>query len=164
MINIHGFRIGVGIILCNASRQVLLARRIGQPNVWQFPQGGLQFNEDPKVALYRELHEELGLKITDVKLLSATHHWFSYLLPVHLRRTYMRPLCIGQKQKWFLLQLVGQDTLIHFDATEAPEFDEWRWVDYWHPLKQVVQFKRPIYRAILEELQHALPLQDESTE
>src|SRR6185312_10458645 len=157
MIDPEGFRIGVGIILSNPQGEVLWARRIGK-HAWQFPQGGIQSEETPEVALYRELHEELGLLCSDVEVLGCTKSWLYYHLPVHMRRVHVRPLCIGQRQRWFLLRLTNKNAIIRFDSTDSPEFDRWRWVNYWYPLRQVVSFKRHVYRRALEELVQLIPL------
>ena len=156
MIDAEGFRVGVGIIVVNQTGQVLWARRIGQ-RAWQFPQGGLQLNETPEQALFRELYEELGLESSDVQVLGKTKQWLYYWLPAHLRRVHLQPLCIGQKQKWFLLVLKSRTTKIRFDLTRSPEFDRWRWAPYWYPIKQVITFKRHVYRRALEELVTFLP-------
>lgn len=156
VIDAEGFRVGVGIIVANDSGQVLWARRIGQ-HAWQFPQGGMQCGETPEQALFRELYEELGLEDSDVKLLGATKNWLYYWLPPHLRRAHIQPLCIGQKQKWFLLYLTGNPGKIRFDVTRSPEFDRWRWAPYWYPIRQVITFKRHVYRRALEELSKLLP-------
>ncbi len=150
MIDKEGFRHGVGIILVNAKRQVLLAKRIGRP-AWQFPQGGLKKDETPEQAMFRELYEELGLQVDDVKVLSSTHRWLRYRLPKQLVRYHSKPICIGQKQKWFLLQLAASDAQINLAATDSPEFDSWAWVSYWYPLTQVVAFKRRVYSMAMKE-------------
>lgn len=156
MIDSEGFRIGIGIIVVNHQSDVLWARRIGQ-RAWQFPQGGLQSKETPEEALFRELHEELGLENHDVKLLGSTKHWLQYWLPLKLRRIHSKPFCIGQKQKWFLLHLLGNPRKIRFDSTCSPEFDCWRWAPYWYPVHQVIAFKRQVYKRALEELSALLP-------
>jgi len=156
VIDADGFRIGVGIIVTNHSGQVVWARRIKQ-NAWQFPQGGLLEDEPPEAALYRELQEELGLETQDVELIGSTRGWLSYRLPERLQRRHMKPLCIGQRQKWYLLRLIGKEDRIKLDLTDSPEFDRWRWVNYWYPLKQVIAFKRHVYRRALEELVEFLP-------
>lgn len=150
MIDEEGYRHGVGIILVNANRQVFLAKRIGK-EAWQFPQGGIKEEESPEEAMYRELKEEIGLQPHDVKLLASTRRWLRYRLPKRLLRHYSQPLCIGQKQKWFLLQLTTQDKQIDLTATESPEFDSWSWVSYWYPLTQVVAFKRRVYTMAMKE-------------
>ena len=129
MIDAYGFRPNVGIILCNGRGQLLWARRIGQ-DAWQFPQGGIKRNESPTEALYRELWEEVGLRSHQVVVLGKTRGWLRYKLPKWLVRHNMQPLCIGQKQVWYLLQLAEDDGHVKLDACDRPEFDDWRWVDY----------------------------------
>ena len=150
MIDSDGFRQGVGIILINAKRQVFLAKRIGKI-AWQFPQGGMKEEETPEEAMFRELKEEVGLQPEDVKVLSCTRRWLRYRLPSRLVRRQTQPVCIGQKQKWFLLQLVNNDARFDLAATETPEFDSWAWVSYWYPLTQVVAFKRRVYNMAMRE-------------
>jgi len=156
VIDAEGFRPNVGIILANEAGQVLWARRINQ-DAWQFPQGGIQHNESPEQALYRELHEEVGLQPDDVRILACTRGWLRYRLPQRLIRNNSRPVCIGQKQKWFLLQLTAEEQRVCMTTTTKPEFDHWRWVSYWYPLGQVVSFKREVYRRALKELAPRLP-------
>ncbi|MHB1946519.1 MAG: RNA pyrophosphohydrolase [Gammaproteobacteria bacterium] len=150
MIDQDGFRQGVGIILVNSKRQVFLAKRIGK-DAWQFPQGGIKEDETPEAAMYRELTEEIGLQAEDVKILATTRRWLRYRLPKRLVRHHSRPVCIGQKQKWFLLQLVSNEKRINVAATDSPEFDSWAWVSYWYPLTQVVAFKRRVYNLAMKE-------------
>jgi len=156
MIDKNGFRANVGIILSNAAGQVLWARRIGQ-NAWQFPQGGIHEDETPEEALYRELYEELGLSSDDVAVLGYTSRWLYYRLPKHLIRYRSQPLCIGQKQKWFMLKLVSDEQRIRLDISASPEFDHWCWVSYWYPISHVIQFKRNVYRRALQELSGFVP-------
>lgn len=151
MIDSEGFRANVGIVLADAQGSVLWARRVGQ-DAWQFPQGGIQQGESPEQALYRELEEEVGLRQEHVEVLAATRGWLRYRLPERLLRHGSKPLCIGQKQKWFLLRMMADDQLINFDGGDKPEFDHWRWVSYWYPLGQVVSFKRDVYRRAMKEL------------
>lgn len=132
MIDSDGFRPNVGIILANEAGQVLWARRINQ-EAWQFPQGGINDRETPEEALYRELNEEVGLEAGDVRILACTRGWLRYRLPQRLVRTHSQPLCIGQKQKWFLLRLMSDEARVRMDITSKPEFDGWRWVSYWYP-------------------------------
>lgn len=151
MIDADGYRPNVGIILVNEDNRVFLARRIGQ-QAWQFPQGGICSGETPEEALYRELYEELGLASTDVQVMGCTRGWLRYRLPKQLIRHYSQPLCIGQKQKWFLLRLISSEQKIRLNLSASPEFDSWRWVNYWYPVKQVIAFKRNVYRRALHEL------------
>jgi len=146
-----GFRPNVGIILADDAGRLLWAKRIGGQNAWQFPQGGIKNNEDPKVALFREMNEEIGLGSTDVEILAVTRGWLRYRLPKRLIRA-QEPLCIGQKQKWFLLRLLSDESAINLTANANPEFTQWAWVSYWYPLGQVVSFKRDVYRRALKEL------------
>ena len=152
LIDEHGYRLNVGIILCNHQNQLLWARRIGQ-DAWQFPQGGVRPEETAEQALYRELHEEVGLEHPHVEILGSTTEWLHYQLPERLIRYSSKPLCIGQKQRWFLLRLLTGDSDIRLDLAEKPEFDHWKWVDYWHPLHEVVDFKREVYQQALSELE-----------
>lgn len=159
MIDPDGFRPNVGIILANDFGQVLWARRINQ-DAWQFPQGGINDHEHPEQALFRELHEEVGLEPQDVRIIACTRGWLHYRLPQRLVRTRTQPLCIGQKQKWFLLHLTADDHKVRMDLSGTPEFDQWRWVSYWYPLGQVVPFKREVYRRALKELAPRLAVRD----
>ena len=152
MIDQDGFRPNVGIILVNSQGQLLWARRVGGQDAWQFPQGGIKTDEDPEVALYRELEEEVGLTEKNVEVLGVTRGWLRYRLPKKLVRTHKSPVCIGQKQKWFLLKLLSDDADINLNAGDTPEFDTWHWVTYWYPLAKVVSFKREVYRKALKEL------------
>ncbi|MDO3380998.1 RNA pyrophosphohydrolase [Gilvimarinus algae] len=152
MIDADGFRPNVGIILSNDRGQLLWARRVGGQDAWQFPQGGINPHESPEQALYRELGEEVGLIEQDVDILACTRGWLRYRLPHRLIRQNTQPLCIGQKQKWFLLRLRGEDASVTLDNGGRAEFDDWRWVSYWYPLGKVVAFKRDVYRRALKEL------------
>lgn len=151
MIDAEGYRPNVGILLSHVDGRVLWAKRIGQ-NAWQFPQGGIQRGEKPEDALYRELQEELGLVPGQVQIVGVTSGWLRYQLPSRYLRRARRRVCIGQKQKWFALRLLVDDAAVKLDASGKPEFDDWRWVDYWLPLDEVVEFKREVYRQALQEL------------
>ncbi|HVT37366.1 MAG TPA: RNA pyrophosphohydrolase [Nevskiaceae bacterium] len=157
MIDRDGFRPNVGIILASSSGQVLWAKRAGQ-DAWQFPQGGINRGESPEEAMYRELNEELGLDRTHVQVLGVTQDWLHYRLPQRFIRRRRGRVCIGQKQKWFALRLIGAESLVRFDVTLQAEFDGWRWVDYWHPLAEVIEFKREVYHKALHELAPLLGL------
>ncbi|MDG1121341.1 MAG: RNA pyrophosphohydrolase [Glaciecola sp.] len=151
MIDTEGFRANVGIIICNKQGQVFWARRYGQHS-WQFPQGGIDQGENPEQAMYRELHEEVGLKPTDVELLGVTRNWIRYKLPKRLIRSGTQPVCIGQKQKWYLLRLTCEEKDVDVLHSSHPEFDDWRWTSFWYPIRNVVSFKREVYRRALKEL------------
>lgn len=156
VVDADGYRPNVGIVLSNACGQVLWARRIGQ-DAWQFPQGGINPDERPEDALYRELHEEVGLCERHVRIVACTKGWLRYRLPRRLLRHRSTPDFVGQKQKWFLLEMLGEDSEVRMDCSDKPEFDHWRWVSYWYPLGQVVAFKRDVYRKALKELAPKLP-------
>lgn len=156
MIDVDGFRPNVGIMLANARHELLWARRVGQ-NAWQFPQGGIDPGESAEEALFRELHEEIGLGEADVEILGCTRGWLRYYLPKRFIRRNAWPRCIGQKQVWFLLRLTAPEERVRFDLGPKPEFDHWRWVPYWHPVNEVVFFKRRVYRRALQELEPLLP-------
>ena len=151
MIDSDGFRPNVGLIIFNEKGRLLWAKRLGQ-DAWQFPQGGVQKNESAHEAALRELNEEVGLGPDDVEIIASTEKWLPYRLPSHLIRQNSYPVCIGQKQKWFLLRLLSDTGKIRLNQAEKPEFDNWKWVSYWYPLNQVVAFKRDVYKKALEEL------------
>ncbi len=154
MIDPDGYRPNVGIVLMRTDGQLFWARRISRDG-WQFPQGGMNTDETPLEAMYRELHEETGLRTEHVEVLGATPGWLRYRLPERCVRRSSRPTCIGQKQVWFLLRLIGQEGDVRLDLTDKPEFDSWRWVDFWYPADNVVHFKREVY---VRALHHLAPL------
>lgn len=151
-IDTQGFRANVGIILMRADGRLFLGGRAGARG-WQFPQGGIRRGEPAEVALYRELEEEVGLAAGDVEELGRTRGWLRYHLPTQFQRRNATPVCVGQKQRWFLLRLVSPESRLCFDATDQPaEFDRWRWAEYWDPVREVIFFKRRVYARVLEEL------------
>lgn len=151
LIDRDGFRPNVGIILSNEERRLFWGRRIGQ-NAWQFPQGGINVDESPAEAMYRELEEEVGLEPHQVTILGYTQGWLRYHLPRRFIRHHCGPICIGQKQVWFLLRVDCPEDSFCLNRSPKPEFDAWRWVRYWQPLHEVVYFKRRVYELALEEL------------
>lgn len=153
MIDEKGFRLNVGIVLSNASGKLFWGKRAAKTNGWQFPQGGINVGEEIVEAMFRELHEELGLVKADVKIIAESTQWLCYYLPKHFRRYYSKPLVIGQKQKWFLLRLESDDSHIQLEAAETPEFCDYVWVDYWYPIKNIIPFKRHVYKSILQEFE-----------
>ena len=151
MIDNDGYRKNVGIILCNSRNKLLICKRLGEES-WQFPQGGLEKNEDAETAMFRELFEEIGLKKNDITIIGITKSWLKYNLPKKYQRKTNNRLCIGQKQKWFLLRLISDDSNISFSNSKRPEFDSWQWVDDDKPMEIVIDFKRDVYKKALEEL------------
>lgn len=156
MIDRRGFRLNVGIILVNNENKLFWGKKAGHENAWQFPQGGVNPYETLQETMHRELTEEIGLTAKDVAILGVTRRWLYYRLPYCLQRRHQKPLCIGQKQKWFLIKLLSDESNIRFDQTDSPEFIDWRWVDYWHPLKEVISFKQQVYSKALKELEPLL--------
>ena len=151
MIDSDGYRANVGIVITNDKKQILLAKRFKQ-NGWQLPQGGIDEDETELDALYRELQEEVGLDPSHVTLIAKTPKWLRYELPdEHVRRT-QKPKCVGQKQVWYLLKLDSSDDEISLDLHDDVEFDDWKWVDYWSPVDEVINFKRDVYEDMLKAL------------
>jgi putative (di)nucleoside polyphosphate hydrolase len=154
IIDKRGFRSGVVAVLLNHVNRVFWAHRF-QRRGWQFPQGGLDKGETPEQAMYRELHEEIGLLPEQIELMAISRDWLRYRLPKGMIRP-TEPRCIGQRQKWFLLRLLDPGAQIYFNETDTPEFDRFRWVNYWYPIKRVVDFKRGVYQKALTEFSKKL--------
>lgn len=154
MIDTEGYRANVGIILVNTNGSLFWAKRIGE-DAWQFPQGGIRESESAEQAVFRELHEEVGVTKDSVEVIGCTEDWLRYKIPDHLIRYHQTPCCIGQKQRWFLLRFIGKESEVCLDISDKPEFDQWRWVDQFEPPRSVISFKRDVYAEALKEL---LPL------
>jgi putative (di)nucleoside polyphosphate hydrolase len=151
MLDREGYRPNVGIILVNGRNEVFWGKRIREHS-WQFPQGGIKHGESPEQAMYRELQEEIGLRHEHVRILGRTRDWLRYEVPKQWIRREWRNTYRGQKQIWFMLRLTGRDTDVSLRASDHPEFDAWRWSDYWVPLDAVIEFKRGVYQQALIEL------------
>ena len=151
MIDRDGYRPNVGIVLCNRNNDVFWGKRVKEHS-WQFPQGGIKHGETPEEAMYRELTEEIGLLRRHVRILGRTRDWLRYEVPDQWIRREWRGNYRGQKQIWFLLRLVGRDTDVRLRASDHPEFDAWRWSEYWVPTESVIDFKRDVYKLALTEL------------
>jgi putative (di)nucleoside polyphosphate hydrolase len=151
MLDREGYRPNVGIILVNGRNEVFWGKRIREHS-WQFPQGGIKHGESPEQAMYRELQEEIGLRQEHVRILGRTRDWLRYEVPKQWIRREWRNTYRGQKQIWFMLRLTGRDTDVSLRASNHPEFDAWRWSDYWVPLDAVIEFKRGVYQQALVEL------------
>jgi len=151
VIDSDGYRANIGIVIANEKKQILLAKRYKQ-DAWQLPQGGIDKGETELEALYRELDEEVGLAPDQVELIAKTPKWLRYDLPMeHVRRS-QKPLCVGQKQVWFLLKLSSDDSEISLNSHAKVEFDDWKWVDYWDPVDKVINFKKDVYEDMLKAL------------
>jgi putative (di)nucleoside polyphosphate hydrolase len=155
MLDREGFRPNVGIILLNAQNEVWWGKRVREHS-WQFPQGGIKYGETPEQAMYRELEEEIGLRAEHVKIVGRTRDWLRYEVPDHFIKREIRGHYRGQKQIWFLLRMCARDNDVNLRLTDHPEFDAWRWHDYWVPLDVVIEFKRDVYQRALQELSRFL--------
>jgi putative (di)nucleoside polyphosphate hydrolase len=155
MLDRDGYRPNVGIILANGRDEVFWGKRVNQ-HAWQFPQGGIKHGEAPEQAMYRELEEETGLKPDHVRVLGRTRQWLRYEVPDRWVRRDWRGSYRGQKQIWFLLRMLGRDCDVRLRTSDKPEFDAWRWHDYWVPLEAVIDFKREVYQEALTELHRYL--------
>ncbi len=155
MLDKDGFRPNVAIVIVNHRNQVFWGKRIREHS-WQFPQGGINLGESPEDAMFRELQEEVGLRPDHVRILGRTRDWLRYEVPSTWIKREWRGNYRGQKQIWYLLRLVGRDSDLNLRADTRPEFDAWRWTDYWVDLDGVIEFKRDVYRRGLGELERFL--------
>ena len=131
VIDRQGFRPNVGIVIASEEGRVLWGRRVGGHDSWQFPQGGIHGGETPEQAMYRELDEEVGLKPEHVTVLGETREWLRYRLPERYIRKREKPVCIGQKQRWFLMRFDGPDSAIDISGPwRIPQYqylDRFEW-------------------------------------
>lgn len=155
MLDREGYRPNVGIIIINNLNQVFWGKRVREHS-WQFPQGGIKSGESPEMAMYRELLEEVGLQPEHVEIVARTRDWLRYDVPRHWIRREWRSAYRGQKQIWYLLKLVGRESDVSLRTNKRPEFDAWRWHDYWAPIEEVIEFKKDVYLSALNELSRYL--------
>jgi putative (di)nucleoside polyphosphate hydrolase len=146
------YRLNVGAALFNTHGQVFVGRRadrhrlVGVEGFWQMPQGGIDAEEDPRQAVFRELKEEIG---TDKAEIVGEHaEWLQYDLPPELLGSVLGGRYRGQRQRWFALRFTGDDSDIQLDRDEHPEFDAWQWVSLAKAVELVVPFKREIYKTL----------------
>lgn len=149
------YRRNVGAMLFNRAGLVLVARRAkfpvgeGVAGGWQMPQGGIDADENPQDAVFRELAEEIGT--ANAAVIGEHPDWLSYDLPPELAGVAFKGKYRGQSQKWFALRFLGEDTDIRLDADPHPEFDAWKWVPITDLPGLAVAFKRPIYEALARD-------------
>ena len=147
-------RSGVGIVILNKENKIFVAKRIDNPkNFWQMPQGGTDGNEDFYTAALRELKEETS--IVSVKLIKEIEDKLTYILPDHLIGIIWKGKFKGQKQKWFVMKFVGNESEINI-KTKHPEFLDWKWIDLEDLTKIAVNFKLEVYRQIKSEIKKIL--------
>ncbi len=145
-------RQGVGIIILNENNDVFVGKRKDNPiDKWQMPQGGINTNESPLDAMKRELVEETS--ITKIKILKEIEDWLEYELPPKLLGKIWKGKYRGQKQKWFVVKFIGNESEINLN-TQYPEFIEWRWMDYNLLPEKVVDFKKKVYTRLKIELKN----------
>ena len=150
MINKLPMRLGVGIILLNKDNEVFVGKRKDNPiDKWQMPQGGIDNNETPFNAMKRELAEETS--ITKIQVLKEIESWLEYDLPPNLLGKIWKGKYRGQKQKWFIVKFIGNDSEINLN-TRHPEFIEWKWIDYNLLTDVIVDFKKDVYKKLKIEL------------
>ncbi len=145
------YRPCVGILLINSDDKIFVGERRDTPGAWQMPQGGIDEGETPEAAARRELKEETGIKPALVTIEAKTTDWVLYDLPPHLIGKLWRGRFAGQKQLWYKMRFDGDDADINI-KTKHPEFGRWKWSDPTDVLAEIVEFKRGVYSAVLEEL------------
>ena len=143
------YRPCVGVVVINAEGKIWTGQRIDSPSpAWQMPQGGIDEDEKPREAAYRELWEETGITRDLVEFIGKTHGWVTYDLPPELLGKVWKGKFRGQKQKWFLFRFLGSDDQISIDR-EHPEFSAWKWIGSDEMIASIVPFKRAVYEEVV---------------
>ena len=147
------YRKCVGMMILNTQNEILVGRRLDHPSgYWQMPQGGIDKDEFPEEAVWREMMEEVGTN--KAKLLHISSQWLNYDIPQDTLDTLpWGKKYIGQTQRWFVFRFTGKDSDINV-GTENPEFSEWKWAKYESLVESIVPFKRKIYKKIIEEFKN----------
>ena len=144
------YRKNVGIMILNENNEILVGKRLDHPSgFWQMPQGGIDDNENPEEAVWREMKEEIGTN--NAELIKMSSQWVNYEIPQDtLDKLPWGKKYVGQTQKWFVFRFTGQESDINV-GTENPEFSEWKWATFSSLADNIVPFKRSVYKKILEE-------------
>ncbi|MCK4938849.1 MAG: RNA pyrophosphohydrolase [Rhodospirillaceae bacterium] len=149
------YRLGVGAMILNNDNNVFVAKRIDTPGeAWQMPQGGIDEGEDPDVAVFREVEEEIGT--AKCEIIAKSSSWLTYEIPNNIRSKVWNGKYRGQKQKWYAMRFVGKDSDIILDAHHHPEFSEWKWAEINSLSDLIVPFKRELYNKIVAEFSHII--------
>ena len=147
----HLYRSGVGVLLINQNKKIFVGKRIdNQSDSWQMPQGGIDVGEYEDVAMFRELQEETGISSQFVKIIKKSDNYFYYDLPYKLQKKFWGGKYLGQRQRWYLLEFLSDDSNINI-TTQEPEFSEWKWVEKVDLINLIVNFKRELYQQIINE-------------
>lgn len=150
------YRSGVGIVLINSDKKIFVGKRIdNNSDAWQMPQGGIDTGEDEDLAMLRELGEETGIDENKIKILAKSQNYFYYNLPYKLQKKFWGGKYLGQRQRWYLAEFLGQDSDVNI-ATEIPEFSQWKWIAKDEIIDAIVQFKRDLYLEIIKEFSQFL--------
>ncbi len=145
------YRSGVGIMLLNKEKKIFVGKRIdNHSDAWQMPQGGIDIGENEDKAMLRELKEETGINGSSVKLLSKSRSYYYYNLPYKLQKKFWGGKYLGQRQRWYLLEFIGDESVIDV-KTEDPEFSEWKWISKEEITSAIVAFKRGLYEEVMKE-------------
>jgi len=145
------YRPCVGVMLLNRHNKVFVGQRIDATmEAWQMPQGGIDDGEDFEQTAFRELQEEIGTN--NAEIIARSKDWLYYDLPNDIIGKVWGGKFRGQKQIWFLMRFLGQDSDIDLDYYH-PEFKAWKWVEVAEVPKLIVPFKRDLYQAIVREFQ-----------
>jgi len=147
------YRSGVGMMILNEKNKILVGKRLDHPSgFWQMPQGGIDDNEKPEKAVWREMMEEIGTN--NAKLIKSTDQWYKYEIPKETLKTLpWGEKYIGQKQKWFAFRFTGKEEDINVN-TNNPEFSEWKWILHNSLVDNIVPFKRKLYKNVLSEFEN----------
>ena len=150
MISSPPYRLGVGLVIINSKSEIFTGRRLDSTKAWQMPQGGIDDNEIPLEAAYREMGEETGIQKWKVVLLKQSKLWYRYDLPQEIQGKFWGGKFRGQSQKWFLFKFIGINSDINIETKDA-EFSDWRWSKKTDMLDSIVPFKKSLYQSVLKD-------------